>query len=112
MWRSHIFWRLFGTYALLLLGAIGMSGAVIMNRIETFHRQNLEQQLHSKAFLIRELIKAQDGKTWTEVEANLRKLRSDGLPRVTLVNPQGVVLLDTDGAASGMDNHGDRPEIV
>jgi two-component system phosphate regulon sensor histidine kinase PhoR len=34
MWRSRIFWRLFGPFGLLLLAAIGVLGAVILNRVE------------------------------------------------------------------------------
>jgi two-component system, OmpR family, phosphate regulon sensor histidine kinase PhoR len=35
MWRSHMFWRLFGVYGLLLLGAICVLGAVVINRVDT-----------------------------------------------------------------------------
>jgi two-component system phosphate regulon sensor histidine kinase PhoR len=34
MWRSRIFWRLFGAYGLLILLAMGGLGAVLLNRVE------------------------------------------------------------------------------
>jgi two-component system phosphate regulon sensor histidine kinase PhoR len=33
MWRSRMFWRLFGVYGLLVLTAIGLLGAVVVDRV-------------------------------------------------------------------------------
>ncbi len=54
---------------------------------------------------------------WTNVEQDAvawEKLqeRQGGLFRLTIVEPSGVVLYESNSDVKGMDNHGDRPEVV
>jgi two-component system phosphate regulon sensor histidine kinase PhoR len=112
MWRSRMFWRLFGTYGLLLLAAIGVLGAVVLQRVERYYSQQLAERLRTKTFLIREIVQGRDNQSLAELDAALKQLRQEQLPRVTLIDEQGKVLVDTDLDPAGMDNHGSRPEIV
>jgi two-component system, OmpR family, phosphate regulon sensor histidine kinase PhoR len=112
MWRSRMFWRLFGTFGLLLLAAIGVLGAVIVTRVERLHERQLEERLRTKAFLVQEIVLAHKGESLGELDADLKRLRRQQLPRVTLLDDKGTVLIDTDGDAGRMDNHAERPEIV
>src|SRR5438477_2813627 len=112
MWRSRMFWRLFATYGLLLLAAIVGLGIVVVSRVERYHHEQLDERFRIKALLVRELVRAHEDQPLAELDATLRRLRPDGLPRVTLVDEAGKVLLDTDADAAHMDNHGDRPEIA
>jgi two-component system phosphate regulon sensor histidine kinase PhoR len=112
MWRSRMFWRLFGTYGLLLLAAIGVLGAVVVNRVERLYDQQLDERLRTKTFLVQELIRAHHDQSLSDLDADLKRLRLQQLPRVTLLDDKGVVLIDTDGDTANMDNHAQRPEIV
>jgi two-component system phosphate regulon sensor histidine kinase PhoR len=44
--------------------------------------------------------------------AFLKALPADGAYRVTLIDPGGAVLYDSDGLEGAMDNHADRPEVI
>jgi two-component system phosphate regulon sensor histidine kinase PhoR len=107
-----MFWRLFGTYGLLLLAAIGVLGAVVVQRVERYYAQQLAERLRTKTFLIREIVQGRDNQSLAELDAALKQLRQEQLPRVTLIDEQGKVLVDTDRDPAGMDNHDGRPEIV
>src|SRR5262245_58074799 len=85
MWRSRMFWRLFATYGLLLLAAIVGLGVVVLGRVERYHREQLNDRLRIKAFLVRELVRAHADQPLSDLDASLKRLRPDGLPRVTLV---------------------------
>jgi two-component system phosphate regulon sensor histidine kinase PhoR len=112
MWRSRLFWRLFAAYGLLLLTAIGGLGAVALHRIERYHQRQLEERLRAKVLLVRELVRAYDDRPLAELDARLRQLRREGMPRVTLIEDTGRVVLDTDSDPAHMDDHGTRPEVL
>jgi two-component system phosphate regulon sensor histidine kinase PhoR len=112
MWRSRIFWRLFGTYGLLLLASIGVLGAVLFQRFEQHHQQQLQERLRTKTFLVREIVRAHEDQPLAELDARLKTLRQEQLPRLTLIDENGKVLIDTDSDPARMDNHNERPEIV
>jgi len=57
MWRSRMFWRLFGTFSILLLAAIGLLGLVVIGRVEKYFLNQLENSLRSKAVLLREAVR-------------------------------------------------------
>src|SRR5580704_4613075 len=112
MWRSRMFWRLFGTYGLLLLAAIGVLGAVVVTRVGRLYEKQLEERLRTKAFLVQEIVRAHKDDSLADLDASLKRLRQEHLPRLTLLDDKGTVLIDTDGDAAHMDNHADRPEIA
>src|SRR5580765_6036341 len=112
MWHSHMFWRLFGTFGLLLLAAIGGLGAVVLNRVEHHYEQQLQERLHAKALLVSEIIHAYDDQPRADLDAELKLLRKELQLRVTLIDNGGKVLLDSDSDAATMDDHSGRPEIV
>ncbi len=103
---------LFGTFGLLLLAAIGGLGVVVYHRVEHQYDEQLEERLHFKAVLVREIVRAYDDKPLAELAAKLKELRKEQMPRVTLLDEAGKVLLDTDGDPATMANHADRPEII
>jgi two-component system phosphate regulon sensor histidine kinase PhoR len=107
-----MFWRLFGTYGLLLLAAIGGLGAVVVQRVERYYEHQLAERLRTKTLLMREIVLAHEDQSLAELDARLKYLRQERMPRVTLIDDKGKVLSDTDADPAGMDNHGDRPEIV
>jgi two-component system phosphate regulon sensor histidine kinase PhoR len=112
MWHSRMFWRLFGTYGLLLLVAIGVLGGVVVNRVSHLAETQLEERLRTKVFLVQEIVRAHKGQSLTELDASLKDLRHQDMPRLTLIDDRGNVLIDTDSDAERMDNHSSRPEII
>lgn len=55
MLRSRMFWRLFGTYGVLLLGSISLLGAVIVGRVEQQYLGRAEHRLQAKTLPAGEL---------------------------------------------------------
>ena len=52
MWFSRIFWRLFATYSLLALVAIGLLGIVIVSQVEQHSLKHIEEGLHTSAVIV------------------------------------------------------------
>ena len=53
MWRSRMFWRLFGIFSVLLLSAIGLLGWIVDRREEQRDLEQIEENLRTKAILVR-----------------------------------------------------------
>src|SRR5262249_34736918 len=110
MWRSRMFRRLFGTSGLLLLIAIGLLGVVIVKREERYFLQQIEDNLRSKAILVREVIsdrQVREGR----LQRRVQNLGKEINTRITLIGADGVVLADSSKNPREMENHGDRPEV-
>src|ERR1043166_5825702 len=108
MWRSRIFWRLFGVYSVLLTLSFGVLGWLLIHRMETHLLQELQRGLEAKASLIRELVNRQDA---SELQAQVMRIAGDMGARITLIQADGKVLADSDEQPGKMENHGDRPEV-
>jgi two-component system, OmpR family, phosphate regulon sensor histidine kinase PhoR len=52
MWRSRTFWRLFGTFGVLLLASISLLGWMIVGRVEQLCLRQTEDNLRSEAVLV------------------------------------------------------------
>src|SRR5262249_17762328 len=111
MLRSRMFWRLFGIYGVLMAASISYLGVVIDVRVERHFEHQIEESLHSKAILIREMVRgcqAHQAPLWpSRIEALGRQLAT----RITLLQADGEVLVDSDAEAADMENHAGRPEV-
>jgi two-component system phosphate regulon sensor histidine kinase PhoR len=110
MWGSRTFWRIFGTYSLLLLCAIVALALVIPGRMTRRYQQQMDEKLRGQALLVLELIKAGKDNA-PPTEAQVHRLGSEIGTRITLLDRDGRVLADTDQDPGRMDNHLLRPEI-
>src|SRR6266404_8871557 len=61
MWHSRTFWRLFGTFSVLLLCSIVLLGAIMVSRFERLLLRQIEESLRTKAILIRDVVRAIPG---------------------------------------------------
>jgi two-component system phosphate regulon sensor histidine kinase PhoR len=112
MWRSRMFWRLFGIYGMLLLLAIGTLGWILADRVEQHSRQQIEHDLRSKAQLLRETVRDFPAEKATALQARVAALGREIATRITLIDAHGRVLADSEKDPAEMDNHANRPEIV
>lgn len=106
-----MFWRLFGTYGVLLVVAVIGLGTVLANRVERHEQGLIEDRLHAQAILIQEMIRTRDldEAGLLACVASLRELLG---ARVTLLAADGRVLADSVRPAASLENHAHRPEIV
>lgn len=112
MWRSRMFWRLFGIYGMLLLLAIGSLGLIIVRRVEQHSRQQIEDSLRTKALLLFETVRAFPSHPGPALQERLEALSQETATRITLLDTQGKVIADSEKDPAEMDNHASRPEIL
>jgi len=109
-WRT--FWRLFGTYAILVLAVIALLGKLIVSRVERFELKQIDDSLQSKAVLIEGIVQE-----WPEglaplLEAYAKNWGKRMDARITLIRADGSVLADSHEDPKQLENHAHRPEIV
>lgn len=78
--------------------------------IKTIDVESLKEYLPKNLALIETLIESQ--KTTEQIDKVVQKVRADTGIRVTMVDENGTVLIETDEAVKEMVNHATRPEIM
>jgi len=106
-----MFWRLFGLYTVVLIAAIGLVGVVIVQRVERQYLLEVKDNLHIKALLVQEVVRDKTAAQVPLLGQQLTVLQAKVGARITLLDAGGKVLADSQGDATRMDNHADRPEI-
>jgi two-component system phosphate regulon sensor histidine kinase PhoR len=119
MWRSRMFWRLFGTSGVLVLSSISLLGIVFVHRVEQQYFQQIQGSLCTRAILLREAIRPLPlpaGKEPPPPEAQrlqerIKALGREIATRITLLTADGSVLADSEFDPRQMEKHADRPEV-
>jgi two-component system phosphate regulon sensor histidine kinase PhoR len=108
-----LFWQFFGTHTLILLTAVGfVSFYTWYSSRNAFHREWV-RELEMQARLAAALLPQSDGSV--DVAATQRffaRLGQIDDHRVTLILPDGKVLMDSGTDAKRMESHSDRPEVI
>jgi two-component system phosphate regulon sensor histidine kinase PhoR len=108
MWHSRIFWRIFLASGILILVAIGILGFVIVGRVEQHLLEEIEQTLHARAILVRDV---QQDRPVAELQKRITALGHEIRTRITLIAADGKVLADSEEDPDHIMNHGNRPEV-
>jgi len=117
MWSSRLFWKLFLTYAALIVLAVGACSAIVAGWQEEQLIEQVRRRLRDSATLLRENV---DQTSLIPNNAALqqqaRTLGQQTETRFTLVDASGQVLADSEqpdlAAVAAMDNHLNRQEFV
>src|SRR4051812_33297898 len=104
MWRSRMFWRLFGVYGALLVGALALLGTLVSERVERFYLVQIESVLRSRAQLVREVVRDRSPEQMTELQERMIELRREIDTRITLIAEDGRVLSDSEENPHKMAN--------
>jgi two-component system phosphate regulon sensor histidine kinase PhoR len=114
MWQSRFFWRLFLTYGVLWIGSVGLLGAIVVQRMEQVFLRQAEEQLQSRAALLREVVRGRSKSQTLELQRKMEELDRETGTRITLLAEDGTVLAESqlDPRQQVMENHADRPEVV
>ncbi len=113
MFRS-IRWRIAIPYIILTILIMLILGVALSYFVQQSQLTNLEKSLTAQALLISDTLsmEIQAGLVETEELDDLAKHWSDLLnARITLIDPEGVVVGESDEDRSQMDNHINRPEV-
>ncbi len=87
-----MFWRLFGAYGVLLVTSIGLLGWMLATKVESHHQRQIKDKLHTKAILIRELVR-----DWPAAGEPLPKAYQDRINALGQEIASRITLLDAEG---------------
>jgi two-component system phosphate regulon sensor histidine kinase PhoR len=107
VFQTLFFW-ITGVIGLMFLGAYLLISAYI----EEYAYEQIQESLYRQTLIFSSFIDRIVGDNTIERDAYLRRLEVSGGERITLIDPVGVVLYDTEANPDSMDNHAGRPEIV
>lgn len=112
MWRSRLFWQLFGTYGLLILLTVGLLGYVVGSQAERTELAEIEESLRVKAVLLQEVIRDRDIDNDRHLLDRLGQLSRDIPTRITFITHDGRVVGESWRDPAELENHADRPEVL
>lgn len=118
MWSSRLFWRLFLTYAALVVALSVTLSVVFLGRQREAIESEVRERLRDEAIILRQLGES----AWAQSDAPVEELRAVWQPklealghdldtRLTMISADGTVLADSATDARQMENHRDRAEI-
>lgn len=108
-----MFWKLFGSYGLLIVASIGILGMLVSNRVADELRDDLEMNLKSQNQLVRDPLENLLDNPKVAAGADLvNHFASLTSTRITVTDADGKVLEDSEADPRTMENHIGRPEFV
>ena len=111
--KGSIFGQIFGGHLIIILLLTLSFGLSISHLIESFSFDLLKRHLKNLAYglkpQVQGLILRGDYGTLNSLA---RKVGETTGVRITIIDPQGVVLADSEEDPAFMENHGDRPEVI
>lgn len=112
MLKSRLLWQIWSVLGFTLIVSTFLFGSLVADQVKRDAMKRVEQTLHSQiralAPVLSELL---DGNASLSPEA-VTRMTPGITARITLIDRGGRVLADNNKAASQMNNHGDRPEVV
>ena len=117
MWSSHLFWKLFLPYAILVVMAVSVCMAFVSDRQEEQLFSQVERQLETAAKLVADRVRTRfsDGPT-AELQSEVKRIGNATGNRFTVVDATGHVIADsfqdTPADVATMENHNSRQEFV
>lgn len=98
---------------MILLISSTLIGFLSVNLINRSYTHELEKRLQTNGQMIAAMIRTNEGVLETKSFQNdMHEIADRGEMRITVLNRQGYVYLDTRSEVDDMDNHIDRPEIM
>lgn len=118
MLRSHLIWKVYVGYTILVIFTITVAGSLITRKIEEDFVNDIQRSLYSESVLLQSLIfdifKNVDEANFLEsrLQKRLQLLNQKLDTRVTVIRKSGVVIADSEEDPANMENHGSRPEVL
>ena len=112
MARRSLFWRLYLSYAIIILLCLAVVGGYAGWELGVYTMSRLRADLEARANLaaavFEPLLSRNDP---AEMEAKARARGRGAQMRVTVIAADGRVVADSEEEPSRMENHSDRPEV-
>jgi two-component system phosphate regulon sensor histidine kinase PhoR len=107
--RNRIFFKLLGAFVLVILAAAIIFYVMVGGAWQASLRTEIERNLIQKTQLLAHRVEADRSHALPEIAA--QEGQSAGA-RVTIIDPTGRVLADSESNPATMENHANRPEFV
>ena len=111
MFRSRFFWKLYSSYALLVLLSLGATGSLVLQQYRSDLATRLESSLRVQAAMLEHFAEDDFRQAPEDLEARVRRYAEATGRRMTLIKRDGTVVADSDKPAATIENHADRPEV-
>ena len=110
---SRFFWKLYASYAVLVVLAVSVVGVLTSRRVGQDLLETVERSLSNRATLLAEVASpALAGVGGARLQDRVEQLGRETGTRYTVIRLDGTVIADSDEDPSGMDDHGSRPEVL
>ncbi|MEA2014937.1 MAG: histidine kinase dimerization/phospho-acceptor domain-containing protein, partial [Thermodesulfobacteriota bacterium] len=103
--KNSLFYKVFGTYLVITLIAMVVVGFYATGQIQSRLMKRIDAEIMSYAQMIN------INPSQSKIISKINSLSKTSNARITLIDSDGIVLADSDGNASEMANHLNRPEI-
>ncbi len=102
--KSRLFLQVFGTYLLIIIVTVLVVSTVVGSQVRTVLEERIEEDLLTYARLI-------DTGSEKGITAGIKSLSEISGSRITIINSEGKVLIDSEVDAATTENHLNRPEV-
>ncbi|MBX3459920.1 MAG: HAMP domain-containing protein [Planctomycetes bacterium] len=107
IWRSRLLWRLFAINVIAIVIFMAGAGTYLEYQLKSDLLEEATRDLEVRSRLVNDSLTSGEN-----MDAQVRQLAQSSGARVTLIDPDGKVLADSEAAAVDLDNHGERPEVL
>jgi two-component system, OmpR family, phosphate regulon sensor histidine kinase PhoR len=114
MKKKRLFWLILPSYWILTALTIISVAAYAFHNMKGLYFQTLQKDLLTRTQLMSEILRPAMVQTPLQLDLIKQQCKSIGnkvTTRVTIIDPSGKVLADSDEEAGSMEYHGNRPEI-
>jgi len=113
MTDKKLIWHIYPSYVLVIVVSLLLMLLYGASSFKTFYHNQTETSLKDRTLLIeQQVVPFLANSKRASLKALLKKQGHLTNTRFTVVDPQGVVLADSNEQPSKMDNHANRPEIM
>ena len=115
---ARLFWQLFPSYLMATVGVLALVALQAGPALRAFHREQVNDLLEAEALIFAELVEkpleehSLSGDGLGEIDNVAKQLGKQTHSRLTVIEPSGKVMADSEEDPTRMDNHAGRPEIV
>jgi len=102
--RSRLFYKVFATYLVVTVLSVSVVSILVAREVKRSSTKGVEEELMAYARIM-------DLSMGKDIGAKVERLASASRSRVTLIDAVGNVIVDSERAVAGMENHLNRPEI-
>ncbi|MEZ4654946.1 MAG: ATP-binding protein [Candidatus Eisenbacteria bacterium] len=110
--RTPIRWQLFPTYLLVALVATVVSSVLSLRLLHELHQQRLQAELESRVQIIAVALGDRPLTRSARLQEMVLAFGNRSGTRITLLDPTGVVLADSDRDPSDEESFANRPEVA